>query len=96
MMSPSLMPIAVSGRRIFILGLVAGYVDALSFVDLGGVFAGAMTGNTTHMGASFVQGNWPHGFLLVGALAIFFASAILTSCQVVRRHWDSVSWAIAA
>ena len=45
------MPIAVSARRIFILGLVAGYVDALSFVVLGGVFAGAMSGNTTHMGA---------------------------------------------
>gem|GEM_PF-4981931 len=38
-MSPPLMPIAVSARRVFILGLVAGYVDALSFVDLGGVFA---------------------------------------------------------
>ncbi|MFT9296564.1 MAG: YoaK family protein [Gluconobacter sp.] len=84
-MSPSLMPIAVSARRIFILGLVAGYVDALSFVDLGGVFAGAMTGNTTHMGASFIQENWSHGFLLVGALAIFFASAILTS--LARLLW---------
>lgn len=84
-MSPSLMPIAVSARRVFILCLVAGYVDALSFVDLGGVFAGAMTGNTTHMGASFVQGNWSHGFLLVGALAIFFASAVLTS--LARLLW---------
>ncbi|KAA8384579.1 DUF1275 domain-containing protein, partial [Acetobacter sp. DmW_136] len=56
-MPSSLLPVSISARRVLILGLVAGYVDALSFVDLGGVFAGAMTGNTTHMGASFISGN---------------------------------------
>nr|WP_246387137.1 YoaK family protein [Gluconacetobacter sacchari] len=63
-MPSSILPVSISARRVFILGLVAGYVDALSFVDLGGIFAGAMTGNTTHMGASFISGNWHHGLLL--------------------------------
>lgn len=70
-MSSSPLSVSVSACRVFILGLVAGYVDALSFVDLGGIFAGAMTGNTTHMGASFISGNWQHGLLLVGVLGVF-------------------------
>ncbi|KXV62889.1 YoaK family protein [Acetobacter orleanensis] len=80
-----LLPVSISARRVFILGLVAGYVDALSFVDLGGLFAGAMTGNTTHMGASFISGNWQRGLLLTGALGIFFLAATLAS--LLRLLW---------
>ncbi|GAL96918.1 hypothetical protein AA0312_2914 [Acetobacter tropicalis NRIC 0312] len=84
-MSSPLLPVPISARRVFILGLVAGYVDALSFVDLGGVFAGAMTGNTTHMGASLTDGNWRHGLLLTAVLGLFFLAAIMSS--LVRLLW---------
>ncbi|WP_339078184.1 YoaK family protein (plasmid) [Acetobacter sp. AC2005] len=85
-MPSSLLPVSISARRVLILGLVAGYVDALSFVDLSGVFAGAMTGNTTHMGASFISGNWQHGLLLMGVLGVFFLAAILAS--LMRLLWS--------
>ncbi|GBQ21075.1 hypothetical protein AA0472_0336 [Acetobacter estunensis NRIC 0472] len=81
-----LLPVSISARRVLILGLVAGYVDALSFVDLGGIFAGGMTGNTTHMGALFISGNWQHGLLLVGVLGIFFLAAILSG--LMRLLWS--------
>lgn len=84
-MSSPLLPVPISARCVFILGLVAGYVDALSFVDLGGVFAGAMTGNTTHMGASLIDGNWRQGLLLTAVLGLFFLAAILSS--LVRLLW---------
>ncbi|GBQ09405.1 YoaK family protein [Acetobacter cerevisiae] len=85
-MPSSLLPVSISARRVLILGLVAGYVDALSFVDLSGVFAGAMTGNTTHMGASFISGNWQHGLLLMGVLGVFFLAAILSG--LMRLLWS--------
>mgnify|MGYP003361700036 FL=1 len=85
-MPSSLLPVSISARRVLILGLVAGYLDALSFVDLSGVFAGAMTGNTTHMGASFISGNWQHGLLLMGVLGVFFLAAILAS--LMRLLWS--------
>lgn len=85
-MPSSILPVSISARRVFILGLVAGYVDALSFVDLGGIFAGAMTGNTTHMGVSFISGNWHHGLLLVGVLCVFFLAAILSG--LMRLLWS--------
>lgn len=75
----SVLPVRISARRVVILGLVAGYIDALSFVDLGGIFAGAMTGNTTHMGALFIDGHWQHALLRMSVLIIFLGMAILAS-----------------
>ncbi|GAB31762.1 hypothetical protein APS_2364 [Acetobacter pasteurianus subsp. pasteurianus LMG 1262 = NBRC 106471] len=45
-----------------------------------------MTGNTTHMGASFISGNWQHGLLLMGVLGVFFLAAILAS--LMRLLWS--------
>ena len=75
----SVLPVRISARRVVSLGLVAGYIDALSFVDLGGIFAGAMTGNTTHMGALFIDGHWQHALLRMSVLIIFLGMAILAS-----------------
>ncbi|WP_244183968.1 DUF1275 family protein [Acetobacter tropicalis] len=61
-------------------------MDALSFVDLDDIFAGAMTGNTTHMGDSFISGNWHHGLLLVGVLCVFSLAAILSG--LMRLLWS--------
>ncbi|MCP1246617.1 DUF1275 domain-containing protein [Acetobacter cerevisiae] len=69
-----------STRRILLLGLLAGYINALSFIDLGGMFAGAMTGNTIHMDATFAAGNWPHGLLVAELILVFFLTAILAAC----------------
>lgn len=52
-LSPS-SSVRVSARRILVLDLLAGYVDALGFVYLGGLFASAMTGNTTHLAAALL------------------------------------------
>lgn len=36
-MPSSILPVSISARRVCILGLVADYIDALTFADLGGV-----------------------------------------------------------
>lgn len=80
-------PIAVSARRIVVLGILAGHIDALSFAHLGGLFASAMTGNTTHLFASFAHANWHHVMLLVCVLAIFFSTGF--GASLVRLRWGA-------
>jgi uncharacterized membrane protein YoaK (UPF0700 family) len=66
------------------LGFVAGYVDALGFVDLHAVYTAAMTGNTTQLGIAFVRGEWSHFALTAETLGAFIAGGLLGS--VIRRH----------
>ncbi|MFE8873166.1 DUF1275 family protein [Acetobacter persici] len=61
-------PVFASARHILLLGMLAGYINALSFIDLGRMFAGAMTGNTIHMDATFAAGNWHHGMQIAELL----------------------------
>ncbi len=85
---PAAMPsIAVSARRILVLGILAGQVDALSFAHLGGLFASAMTGNTTHLSAALAHGNAGHALLLACVLAIFFGAAFVAS--LARLRWGA-------
>lgn len=53
------------------------------FVELGGVFVGAMTGNTTDMGTALASGDWGHGLKVAAIVAVFFSSAVLAG--LVRR-----------
>ena len=89
MPSPALASIAVSARRILVLGVLAGYVDALSFAHLGGLFASAMTGNTTHLSAAVTHANTHHALLLTCVLAIFFGAALMAS--LARLRWGGTS-----
>ncbi len=73
-------------RRAALLCLAAGYVDAYGYVDLGGVFAANMTGNTVLLGIAAARGEWariPPYALTLGA---FFAGAMAAS--VLKRAFD--------
>lgn len=85
--TPDATPVAVSARRILVLGLLAGHIDALSFAHLGGLFASAMTGNTTHLSASLAHANWHHAALLACVLAVFFGTAFFAS--LARLRWGA-------
>jgi uncharacterized membrane protein YoaK (UPF0700 family) len=80
-------PVAVSARRILVLGILAGHIDALSFAHLGGLFASAMTGNTTHLSAALAHANWHYAVLLGCILAVFFGAGFLAS--LVRLLWGA-------
>jgi uncharacterized membrane protein YoaK (UPF0700 family) len=71
--------IGVSVRRVLSLGSVAGYVDAMSFIDLNRIYSAAMTGNTVQLGIAFVREQWPH-FAIAGAtLGAFFCGGLVSS-----------------
>lgn len=81
-----------------VLTAVAGFVDALAFIELGGYFASFMSGNTTQLGLAM---SGPDGralqllrgqslFMPLLLIALFFSGAFLASFISVReQHWYS-------
>ncbi|MDL9949060.1 YoaK family protein [Gordonia sp. ABSL11-1] len=63
-----LLAVALSG--------IAGFVDAIGFVHLGGYFLSFMSGNTTRMAAGTAQFHWDVVSVTAGLLAAFFAGVI--------------------
>jgi uncharacterized membrane protein YoaK (UPF0700 family) len=76
--------IGIAARRVFCLGMVAGYIDALGFIDLNGIYTAAMTGNTVQLGIAFVLEQWPHFAVAGGTVGAFFLGGLLSS--FIRRR----------
>ncbi|WP_132993932.1 YoaK family protein [Gordonia zhaorongruii] len=68
-------------RREFVLALVlasvAGSLDAIGFLHLGGYFVSFMSGNTTRMSAEAVHLNWSDAGRAVGLIGLFFVGAVV-------------------
>lgn len=56
---------------------VAGYVDAMGFRHLGGVFVSFMSGNTTRLGVDIATHDWMKAGEVAGIIAIFVVGAAL-------------------
>ena len=41
------------------LSALAGYVDGIGFIHLGGLFVSFMSGNSTRLGVMIAEMNWP-------------------------------------
>lgn len=61
----------------YLLAGVAGYVDAMGFRHLGGVFVSFMSGNTTRLGVDIATGDWLTAGEIAGILMVFIAGAAL-------------------
>ncbi len=82
-----------------ILTAVAGFVDALAFIELGGYFASFMSGNTTQLGLAL---NGPDGkaaqylggqtlLMPLALISLFFGGAFIASLISAREvRWFSV------
>ena len=68
-----------------LLAGIAGYVDAICYLRLGGAFAANMTGNLVEVGLSAAQGKWREAAWLVSLLIAFFLG-ILAARFVLRTH----------
>lgn len=62
-----------------ILSAVAGGLDAIGFLDLGGYFVSFMSGNTTRMSAETVEVGWAVAWHAVGLVGLFFVGAVIGS-----------------
>ncbi|MES2444410.1 MAG: YoaK family protein [Pseudomonadota bacterium] len=78
------------------LAALAGFVDALAFMSLGGFFASFMSGNSTRLGVSLATGA-SADLKTAGALILSFVSGVILATVIVRaRPADSKPAVMAA
>lgn len=75
---PSLIVVAV------LLAALAGFVDALAYLDLGGFFASFMSGNTTRLGVGLATGDHDSA-RTAGALIMAFVAGVMVSTMLTAR-----------
>jgi uncharacterized membrane protein YoaK (UPF0700 family) len=64
------------------LSALAGYVDGIGFLHLGGLFVSFMSGNSTRMGVSLAEGHWSSASEALGLVALFVIGAAVGSLIV--------------
>jgi uncharacterized membrane protein YoaK (UPF0700 family) len=86
-----------SGRNLALacaLSALAGYVDGIGFLHLGGLFVSFMSGNSTRMGVSLAQGDWSNAAAALGLVALFVAGAAGGSLIVFGRGAHRQPWVL--
>jgi uncharacterized membrane protein YoaK (UPF0700 family) len=68
------------------LSALAGYVDAIGFIHLGGLFVSFMSGNSTRMGVSLAAGDWRGALEALGLIVLFVAGAAGGSLIVLGKY----------
>jgi uncharacterized membrane protein YoaK (UPF0700 family) len=67
------------------LSALAGYVDGIGFLHLGGLFVSFMSGNSTRMGVSLADAHWRAAAEAGGLITLFVAGAAVGSLIVRGR-----------
>ena len=78
------------------LSALAGYVDGIGFLHLGGLFVSFMSGNSTRLGVSLAEGRWHNAAEEVGLIALFVAGAAAGSLIVLGRGPHRQAWVLLA
>ena len=68
-----------------LLAGIAGYVDAICYLRLGGAFAANMTGNLVEVGLAAAQGQWGDA-LWCASLLVAFLFGVLAARLVLRTQ----------
>ena len=74
------------------LSALAGYVDGIGFIYLGGLFVSFMSGNSTRMGVSLAEGHWYDAAQALGLIALFVTGAACGSLIVLGRGANRQAW----
>jgi uncharacterized membrane protein YoaK (UPF0700 family) len=77
------------------LSALAGYVDAVGFMTLGGFFVSFMSGNSTRLGVGLALGEWPQAATALGLIALFVVGVVL-GATVARRFGEGRRSAVLA
>jgi uncharacterized membrane protein YoaK (UPF0700 family) len=78
------------------LSALAGYVDAIGFLHLGGLFVSFMSGNSTQMGVSLAEAHWSSAAKSLGLIALFVIGAAAGSLIVLGRGTNRQPWVLLA
>jgi uncharacterized membrane protein YoaK (UPF0700 family) len=74
------------------LSALAGYVDGIGFLHLGGLFVSFMSGNSTRLGVSLADRHWRDAADAFGLIGLFVGGAaagclIVLGCRTNRQPW---------
>lgn len=74
------------------LSALAGYVDAIGFISLGGFFVSFMTGNTTRLGAEIARGH-PAAAAVAGGVLLAFVGGVVIGALIAKGagRWRRVA-----
>jgi uncharacterized membrane protein YoaK (UPF0700 family) len=75
---------------------LAGYVDAIGFLHLGGLYVSFMSGNSTRMGVSLAAGQWQGAAAAFGLIALFVVGAAAGSLIVLGHGVHRQPWILLA
>lgn len=78
------------------LSALAGYVDGIGFLHLGGLFVSFMSGNSTRMGVSIAGGQFRAAAEAFGLIALFVLGAAAGSLIVLGRSRRAQSLVLLA
>ena len=78
------------------LSALAGYVDAVGFLHLGGLYVSFMSGNSTRMGVALAQGQWVSASESLGLIALFVIGAAAGSLIVLGHGVHRQPWVLLA
>src|SRR5438270_10409815 len=78
------------------LSALAGYVDGIGFLHLGGLFVSFISGNSTRMGVSLAEGHWQSALEALGLIALFVTGAAAGSLIVLGRGVHRQPWVLLA
>ena len=67
------------------LAALAGFVDAVAWIELAGFFASFMSGNSTRLGIALAGGDWVAA-RLAGALIMMFLSGVIAATVIGHRY----------
>ncbi|MFI6431147.1 YoaK family protein [Rhodococcus oryzae] len=90
------------GRRTFVyavlLAALAGYVDAMGYITLGGFFVSFMSGNSTRMAVGAVDGHWHVAAVGAAVIGLFVLGVVLGSVlgRIVHARRRSVVMCLVA
>jgi uncharacterized membrane protein YoaK (UPF0700 family) len=94
------MPKVLDSRRNILLACalsaLAGYVDGIGFLHLGGLFVSFMSGNSTRMGVSLAEGQWVSALRALGLIVLFVIGAAAGSLIVLGRGVHRQPWVLLA
>ncbi|MCC8967209.1 DUF1275 domain-containing protein [Bradyrhizobium sp. Pear76] len=65
------------------LSALAGYVDGIGYLQLGGLFVSFMSGNSTRLGVALADGHWQHALEALALIVLFVAGAAAGSLVVL-------------
>jgi uncharacterized membrane protein YoaK (UPF0700 family) len=79
---------------------LAGYVDGIGYLYLGGLFVSFMSGNSTRLGVTLAQGQWLNAAEAFGLIALFVigagAGCLIVLGRGANRQANGQPWVLLA